>query len=438
MPNSLVGRTALVLFVALLLSQLVSAALFHHFQTVPRVNLNVRQFVMHLKTIRAALDTLAPPDHSSFINALNEREGIRILRVRPGAEAVPAPPLPAVRVFRQRIREVLGSDAEVYVRPQTPRLLFVRMSAGDAEYWIAFPRGRVERDVSWAWLGWAAASAVIALVVALFIVRRINRPLLALTRAAQSLARGDRPPLLSEQGPREIATVAREFNRMSEALRRVESERAAFLAGVSHDLRTPITRVRLGLEMSGADAASREAIAADLEEMNQVIEQFMHFARDESGEPLAAVDLGEVLQRLVARTSREGVSLVLQIPALPVLLARPLAIQRLFANLLDNALKYGGDQPIEVGAEVQGDSVVVTLSDRGPGIPIAEVERLKQPFTRLDASRGGPLGAGLGLAIADRIARLHGGALDLLARAGGGLVARVTLPIGAVGAYVPG
>jgi two-component system, OmpR family, osmolarity sensor histidine kinase EnvZ len=426
-PRSMLGRTALVVFVAVALGQIVTVTLLHYFVNVPRVNLGVGQFVTHLKTIRAALDSMHESEHSTFIRILNDRDGIRILRVRPDNGAEAAPDRPPFRFFRERIREVLGPEAEVYLRPQNPRVIFVKLRAGDAEYWIAFPRARLERDPAATLVMAALLGAVIALAAAIFVVWRLNRPLRSLAGAAQSLAAGRPTAAVTEEGPSEIRAVTREFNRMNEAIAAADRERATFLAGVSHDLRTPLARVRLGLEMSGAEAASRDAMVADIDEANRVIEQFIRFARDESDEPLTAVDLVALVEGLIARDRQCGRQATLTVRDAAKVTGRAMALQRLLANLADNAYKYSRDQRVDWTIHVEADTVCIEVADRGPGIPPAEVARLKRPFARLDHSRGGPMGAGLGLAIAERIAKMHGGALALLPRPEGGLIARVTI-----------
>jgi two-component system osmolarity sensor histidine kinase EnvZ len=219
---------------------------------------------------------------------------------------------------------------------------------------------------------------------------------------------------------------------MNEALLRADRDRAAFLAGVSHDLRTPIARVRLGLEMDDTDAEGRAAMVKDLEEMNQVIEQFMVFARDESSESESEVELDKLLQSLIARDRSGRVGLVA--PDTVLVCGRPKALHRLFANLIDNALKYGGAGAIEVCVRIEHGNAVVEIADRGPGIAGVDVARLKQPFVRRDDARGGPIGSGLGLAIAERIAQLHGSTVELLPRPGGGLTARVVFTALSTGA----
>lgn len=442
-PASLLARTALVIVFALLASQLVSVILFRYYSQQPRVQLAATGYISHLKTIRAALESIPADHHRDFIAKLREERGIRILTQArmPEEPLEPAPDAPALRAARERLREQFGPDADIYVfqqpqraqaalegrRPAGPNFI-TRMPVGETHYWILFPQSRiVEQDFSIAWIGWAVFGGILALAGALFLVSRVNRPLEALVGAAREIGQGRHPPPVTEMGPEEVKSVAIAFNQMRENLTRLDRERATFLAGVSHDVRTPLSRLRLGLEMLPVDAATRADMEKDIEDINGVIDQFMDFARDESAESMAAADLNEFARRGAERAARNGVDVKLALAADAVARVRPLAIQRLIGNLLDNAAKHGGPD-ITLRTWREGDKVSLAVLDRGPGIPPGDVERLKQPFTRLDAARSGRSGAGLGLAIVDRIAKIHGGRFDLLAREGGGTEARVTLP----------
>jgi two-component system osmolarity sensor histidine kinase EnvZ len=169
-------------------------------------------------------------------------------------------------------------------------------------------------------------------------------------------------------------------------------------------------------------------MAADIEEIDRIIGQFLDFARAAGGEPAAPTDLTALTREIAARYRETGHALTEEIVAVPEVTVRPMAVRRLVTNLVDNAFRYG-EQDVRLHLAPAGRAVVVEVLDRGPGIPSDEVERLKQPFTRLETARSGKGGSGLGLAIVDRIARMHGGSLELLARDGGGLIARVTFPL---------
>jgi len=205
------------------------------------------------------------------------------------------------------------------------------------------------------------------------------------------------------------------------------------LAGVSHDLRTPLARLRLGIEMASRDEATQAGMVADIEEMDRIIGQFLEFARTDSEAALEPSDAGAIVAACVDRYTDTGRDVRYTPGTAPLVPLRPTAYARLVANLIDNAIAYGAP-PVEVTTTVANGKFVLDVADRGPGIAPDDVARLKQPFTRATASRtnaNGVAGAGLGLAIVDRIARLHNGTFDLLPRDGGGTIARVAIPIGA-------
>ena len=443
LPRSLLWRTLIVLVAALILSQAASLYLLHEYVTQPRNAFGIGQFVSHLKTISAALQTMTPEQQQEFVGRIAEKEGIRISRAIGNERMRPAPDVPPMRVLRERVRDIFGAEADVYVRgafEPTPedatrrqrQVLWIKLPAGEREFWVAFPRGRIERDPTSALLAWSVAGFGIAALATFFIVWRLNRPLADLARAADRLGGGADTPPVEETGPSEIRAVMRAFNRMQEGLSKSRSDRATFLAGVSHDLRTPLARLRLELEMleGRVDPATRKAMVEDLDDMNAIIDQFMDFMRSEAAEPLSPVNLAELARSCAERAARGGARITCELEDVPTLMLRPLAVQRAVDNLIGNALRHaGGDVVVRVRPS-EGHAVLSVL-DRGPGIPAELVQRLKEPFTRRDESRSGSSGAGLGLAIASRVAALHGGRLELLPREDGGLEARITFPAAA-------
>ena len=438
LPQSLLWRTLVILVAALVLSQAAAVWLLDQYVTRPRVAVGMRQFVSHLKTVAAALETMDPVQHEAFIGRVAEMEGIRITPVREDMVVRPAPDVPLMRMFRERLQDTFGPKAEVYVRAsradaedferRPPRLFFIRLTAGERQYWVAIPRGRLDRDTGTAVIYWSLAGLGIAVASSFLIVWWLNRPLGELSRAAERLGRGGDPPPVSETGPSEVRAVARAFNQMKEDLRKSERDRATFLAGVSHDLRTPLARLRLGVEMleNRVDDATRHGMVSDIDDMGKIVDQFIDFMRGEAGEALVGVNLSELVRACCERAARSGVAIRCEAVETPLIMARPLAMQRAIDNLINNAARHAGGD-IVVRTSVEGRRMSVSVLDRGPGIPAEMVDHVKQPFARLDASRTGQAGAGLGLAIAERIAALHGGRLELLARQGGGLEARLVL-----------
>src|SRR6185436_21087763 len=191
----------------------------------------------------------------------------------------PAGDVPAVHLFRAHIRNLFGPEADVYVRVGEGRpgqVLWVRMPGRGRDFWVAFPRGRIERDPATAFIAWGAVGLAIAILATFFILWRLTRPLNELARAAERLGKGDIPPPVDERGPAEVRAVTRAFNQMKEDLQRSNRDRAAFLAGISHDLRTPLSRLRLDVEMleGKVDPDVQSGLIADLSDMNAIIDQF--------------------------------------------------------------------------------------------------------------------------------------------------------------------
>jgi two-component system, OmpR family, osmolarity sensor histidine kinase EnvZ len=430
--GSFFWRTLAVLVVALVASQAASFWIFRQQVQQPRLAMGIGHFVSHLKTIHAALSTLPPGAEREFFDRLAEKEGIRVFPARGEMPGRPAGDRPGMHMFRERIKELFGEDTEVFVRPGAPGEFWVRLRAGPREFWVTFPRNRVDRDNTDVLLYWMLAGAAIAIGATALIAWRLNRPLARLAKAAEDLGKGGDPPPVPETGPSEIRAVATAFNRMKESLKKEERERTTFLAGISHDLRTPLSRLRLDVEMleGRVDAAAQEGMVADIEDMNAIIDQFIDYARSEATEAFAPVDLSSLARQCAERAARAGASVKCELAESPSLMLRPLAARRLVDNLIQNAVKHGGGE-IVVRTTASAHEVAVAVLDRGQGIPAEEIERLKEPFTRRDEARSGRSGAGLGLAIVARIAKVHGARFDLLPREGGGLAATVTFTVAA-------
>ncbi|MBK6983109.1 MAG: HAMP domain-containing protein [Betaproteobacteria bacterium] len=303
--GSFFWRTLAVLVIALVASQAATFLLFRQQVQQPRMAMGIGQFVSHLKTIHAALSGLPPGAEREFIERLAEKEGIRVFPAQGHEPGRPAGDRPGMRMFRERIRALFGDDAEVFVRPGSPGEFRVRFRAAGREYWVAFPRNRVERDNIDALLYWMLAGVAIAIAATALIAWRLNRPLARLAKAAEDLGRGGDPAPVPESGPSEVRAVARAFNRMKESLKHEERERTTFLAGISHDLRTPLARLRLDVEMldQRVEPGTQQGMVSDIEDMNAIIDQFIDYARSEATEAFAPVELS-VLARDCARARR--------------------------------------------------------------------------------------------------------------------------------------
>lgn len=425
---SLFARAFLLIALLLVVTALASFQIYRIHEREPRARELAQQTVSTVNLTRAALLNADPFLRRELLLELNEREGIRITPVTASEKLEPLPPDPLFAMVAGRIRAALGPATRFAFARDELEGFWVSFTMDEDEYWVMLPRERFEPDFGWGWLGWGLALLAIALAGAWFIASRIARPLAAITRAAGRLGRGEAHQPLAEAGPSELRTVAAAFNRMAADLDELERERATVLAGISHDLRTPLSRLRLALEMSGAQRDIAEGMGTDIEEMDRVIGQFLDYARGED-EARAEGDLDALAGDVAAASARRGERVAFRAGGVPRLAFAPLALRRAIGNLVNNALRHAGGA-VEVATRVDGNLAVVEVLDRGPGIPAEEIERLKRPFTRLDSARGGGGGgSGLGLAIVERVARAHGGRLELAPRAGGGLAARLCLAL---------
>ncbi|WIM06185.1 MAG: ATP-binding protein [Candidatus Nitricoxidivorans perseverans] len=425
-PRTLLWRTFLLIAALMLLSVLAWFSIFRNYEREPRARQISQLIVSVVNLTRTALVTARPEARRQLLAELSDREGIRIHPAEPGDRIASLPDHALLQSVAALVRERLGKETRFTLEREGGHALYVSFRIEGDEYWIALPREHIERRFPLQWLGWGIAALLLSLAGAWLIVFRVTHPLKALERAAAEIGRGGRPEPLAAEGPEEIATLSTAFNRMSADLARLDEDRALILAGISHDLRTPLTRLRMEIEMTGATDAAREAMAADVEEMDETIGQFLDFARADGGEAPQPTDLAALIGELAEQVRRRGAAVETKLAALPARTLPAQALRRAVANLVDNALRHAGG-PVEIALSDNGD-VVIEVRDRGPGIPSAEAERLKLPFTRLETARTGATGAGLGLAIVERIARSLGGRLDLLPREGGGLTARITIP----------
>jgi len=257
----------------------------------------------------------------------------------------------------------------------------------------------------------------------------ITAPLSAFAHAAERLGLDVNAPPLAEDGPEEVRVAAHAFNQMQTRIRSFVDDRLRMLAAIAHDLRGPITRVRLRVEQMAIDAEAQRKILADLDEMAQMVESSLAFARDEATtEASQPVDLAALLATVCDDAVDAGHRAEFAFDGRLVFPGRPLALKRLFANLVDNAVRYGGRA--DVRAAIDKQKLQVTVEDEGPGIPQSEMENVFKPFFRIERSRNKRTGGiGLGLATARTIARAHGGDVDVANRPEGGLRATVMLPL---------
>ena len=430
LPRSLLWRTVLLLALLMVAGHFASMEIFRAAEREPRAVQVAQQITSVVNLTRSALITANPAKRLDLLRDLSQQEGIEVYADAPNEPVEALPERPITRLITLELQRRLGEHTQLLGTRGSLHGVWVNFNIDDLEYWVRLPRERIERTEQLRWIGWGVLILLLSVIGAFLIVARINRPLRELTRAAAAIGRGETPPPVVETGPAEVRTLSRAFNEMATDLQRADTDRALLLAGVSHDLRTPLSRIRLGVEMldDKTDASLREGMVQDVEDIDAVITQFLDFARIAAEQSnLAELDLNELVHAVSERYQRQGKHVIARPGAVPLLKLQPLAIQRLLTNLIDNALRHGGDA-VEIETASDRAGVRLSVLDRGPGIPAADAERMLQPFTRLNEARSTP-GSGLGLAIVDRIAKMHGGSVNLLAREGGGLEARVEFPL---------
>ena len=274
--------------------------------------------------------------------------------------------------------------------------------------------------------GWLLGVPLIAAAIILTLVRQLNRPLRRLQNAANNYSKtGSAPYLETNHGPQEIREVNQAFNHMIYTLDQAERDRRIMLAGISHDLRTPLTRIRLSAEMMPDDDFLKEGLIYDVEDMDAILNQFISYMRDGSDEEIQDTDINMLLQELVVQF--KPLDIRFKAEDIPVIQARSLSLKRLIGNLINNSKRYGAE-PIELSAKVENDHIFISVADHGEGIPEDQIEDLMQPFVRGNEART-VQGSGLGLAIVKRIVDIHQGQLTLHNRPEGGLEALISLPI---------
>lgn len=428
LPRTLFGRMLLLLTAGLVVAQ-AAGAVIHMFERQRSLGHTLsHEVAQRIVALHRTLDRLPRDEQAALAASLSTpRLQLAVQDAPPAAEAS----IGRDDDLAAHLREALGEAAPVRMLA-TPRLgsfafdARVQLSSGR---WLAVTGGAPEGVFARPWHLGINLSLMLLAVVALVAVaaRGVTRPLVNLASAARRLATDLRQPPLPERGPEETREAARAFNLMQASIRASIEERERFLAAVSHDLKTPVTRLRLRSEML-AEPQLRERFCADLDEMQQMLDSALDYLRGKAvNEAVQVVDLVALVESLVDDYAGTG-AVSLRAPDALQCPARPRALRRALRNLIDNALKYGHCAHVEL-RENPG-AVEISVDDDGPGVEASELERVFEPFHRVEISRSRDTGgSGLGLAIARQIARAHDGDVTLSNRPQGGLRAVLMLPV---------
>jgi two-component system, OmpR family, osmolarity sensor histidine kinase EnvZ len=330
--------------------------------------------------------------------------------------------------FSEQAVRYLGENTEVKVETHQRGIYLWINEPSSPDIWIRMPIGDYEGNNPIELLIFTAMLLFLSLAGAWILVSQLHRPLKRLAFAAREIGRGDYPGKLKETGPDEVVAVTSAFNQMAADMHQLEEDRTLLLAGISHDLRTPITRIRLASEfLSDQDEELKAGIIDDTQDMDDIIDQFIGYVRYGSEEKRELGDLRELIQQVVDAASKQHQGLESNLKKIPKIEFKPMAMKRLVSNLIENAFRYG-KAPVLVNCKKDNEQIIVSIRDHGNGIADLDVKRLFQPFARGDKARGGK-GSGLGLAIVSRIVEMHNGKISLENHPEGGLEAIFSLPL---------
>jgi signal transduction histidine kinase len=426
LPRSMASRLYLIIFAGLMLAQGLSLALLFYERTETATAMMFNTVEHDVSTSVAILDRLPAQERADWLGRL-QRDNYHYV-LGPGQAGTPLT-TDRSREVVQRIEKEVGPSLHVHAdtistKPERYQVHFT-LHDGSPLTLIINPRGMPVAN----WLPFVLALQLLLLLTCTWLaVRLATLPLTKLAQAAESMTPTADGPRMREEGPTEVVQAASAFNSMQERIARHLKERLHILASISHDLQTPITRMRLRAEALD-EGEERQKILHSLHEMEHLVREGVAYARSAHGgaETPVRMNVTSFLESLVFDYQDIGRPVSLAASVDGATMVRQQALRRVLSNLIDNAIKYGGSA--EVGAwRNEQDTLCIAVSDRGPGIPEDELEQVLQPFYRLEASRNRDTGgAGLGLAIAVQLTRAIGGQLTLANREGGGLVATITL-----------
>jgi two-component system osmolarity sensor histidine kinase EnvZ len=435
MPRGLFGRSLIIIVMPVVLMQAVVTYLLFDRQWEAVTQRISRGVAAQIVLFVQSYETLGPGKFASEVVRLREASFGLVPVIRPG-DKLPEGESPAYGVLKQvftrelatRIGRQVWIDSESY-----PDVVDIRIQLEDAVMQVIAERKRVMSTNTHVWVLWMMGTALILLAVAIIFLRNQTRPIERLADAAEAFGKGRDVPDFRPSGATEVRRAALAFLDMRERISRFVQQRTDMLAGVSHDLRTPLTRMKLELAMM-KDGPSIQALKSDVEEMERMLEEYLAFARGQAGEGAAETDLGQLLRDVVVNAQRKtngkasDKQVELAVDNDIVVEVRPNALRRCVTNLLENALRHGTRSRVSAGQS--GNMVEIAVEDDGPGIPAEQREEAFRPFHRLESGRTlASGGVGLGLAIARDIARGHGGDIILGESRFGGLRAVVRLPV---------
>lgn len=433
--SALFWRTFLMVGFLIVVSLAAWITIFRFSEHTPHVNRTASRMASAVTLTRAALAHADQELQHELLFDLARNEGIRVYVLEKTDKVTPFYSGKLMDDVAIKIKELLGKNTRLAASVNDVDGVWIsfELVKGD-EYWVMLEKGQIRTVSNVIWAQWSAAVLLLSLIGAAAISRKISAPLSKLAFAARTLAQGKKPDALPEIGSTEVIEANHSFNQMVNDLEQADADRALMLAGISHDLRTPLARMQLEIEMANLSETERSGMRDDIEMMDQIIGQFLDYARQNLSDQFEIIDVSALLNDLV-RTSQRWPEVQLDAEISPDLYinGHHTALRRIFDNLIENARRYGKTPhadivEIQLLASIKNQRLVIQLSDSGVGIPKENIEHMLRPFTRLDQARGQASGSGLGLAIVQRVIQQHGGQLLVENKATSGLSITLTLP----------
>ena len=430
---SLFWRTFVLLAVLLLGGVFAWVQTFRALDFEPRAVQAAEQIASLVNLTGVALGEADPINRVTLVKSMANQESVRLLPHEPGDKWEPFESDRFSRAIAGALRSRLGPDTLVASSVNGAPGLWVGFSIAKDAYWLQADPTRLQPVTTGTWLLWVGIAICATLIGSAAVARLINQPLRDLSFAASRIGEGEYESRLDENTlTSEIRQVNMGFNRMARELAKVEEDRAVMLAGISHDLRTPLARLRLETEMSVEDEEAKRNMALDIDQFDAIIDKFMDYARP-GDVKLMPVHLSGVVDReMAAFRDTSQIQITSRVAIDTKVLADDTELGRVLANLFENARRYGlsidtGIARVVVSYARTGPWVILSVRDHGPGVAEEKLGHLTTPFFRGDAARTAATGAGLGLAIVDKALHRMGGSLELANAEGGGLVARIRL-----------
>jgi len=437
-PNTLLARFLILIATVLIIAQVVSIRIFDYFERGPRAEAIAQEIETIVNFTRVSLISSREDKRLELLSELSTKGDIRIYPAYYFEDIEPLAPDPFLKVVVRKLKERLGENTIVITDHYGIPGLWVSFSIDQDEFWVVIPTPG-DRPFPWHWIGWGIIVAGLSIIGAYATATRINRPLNLLIQATKQLKKGEFPKKLPLDSVTEFRTMSQTFNEMSESLSKVDQERKVLLAGVSHDIRTPLTRLRIAIEMLPKKIASKlkKSMEEDIFEIDNILNQFIDYVRGFNQEATVTTNLNEFFSHMKKQHQILNRNIVfvsnLKIPIFYDI--KPISFRRLFDNLINNAFSYSTGEVV-ITIRKHKENISISVLDDGPGIPPDHIQRLLKPFERFDVISMNKKqiadnreSCGLGLAIVDKITEAHNGKLVISNRAKNGLEVKIILPL---------